>query len=85
VARQLLTALLGFLSWFFSAWWELLLRNRELLNSRDRAAWIISNVEAVTVLVITVLFVILLVIVIDDPRVVFLFKNPKTEPIWNIG
>lgn len=62
----------------------LLVRNKEFLRSKDKAAWIQNNIEAVTILILTILTAILLAMVIHDPDIIYLFKNPKTEPIWKI-
>jgi len=84
VIRQFINTFFDFLRWLFSAWWELLISNSGFLRSKEKKNWLLNNIEAVTVLVITVLSIILMALVINDPSVIFLFKNPKTDPIWEI-
>ncbi len=42
-------------------------------------AWILANIEAVAVLLITILSLILLINVIQDPSLVFQFQNPRVS------
>ncbi|MCH9671033.1 MAG: hypothetical protein K0U93_06240 [Gammaproteobacteria bacterium] len=79
MTQRFLHACFEFFVWFLSSWWELLTRHRELLSSSNRMAWILANIEAVAVLLITILSLILLINVIQDPSLVFQFQNPRVS------
>lgn len=74
-----MSALIEFVRWLVSSWWELLTRNLELLRARDRLTWIGENIEAVTILVVTIATLILIISILLEPELFFQFENPKID------